>query len=586
MPKTYFEIEYRLFDLTADSDSTYTAVGADTSVSVISQLASDRDPTDYMMLEHNFSVLDGTKGYMPDDGTYPFCTTDLANSSGVFTTHPVITDTFSDNHTSAGVLIHFLNNFPYEVIVTWYDKDNVQIDQKTYHPDQLDYFCENLVTNFRKVKIEITKTNPYMRVKINRIEYGQTYVWDEDDVKDAKTTEDVDMLSDKLSANKLTMKFVDESNEFNISNQGGMHLLLQKGQTAKAFEYVDGERLFRGNWFFKQYSSAKYLTSMTLEDYIGIMDASDYLNGGIINGTLAGVLIEDIFSVCGIEDYTIDDATYNTPLYGGLKLMTCRKAMREVLFAADSIILSTENDGLVIKKRDRLAPILLPRSRKFSTTMQVNDYVSDVTVKYNEYEVEENASKLLEADYEAGTYTVQFNNPVVVSSLTITASVGTAVITEAAQLYATFTVSEAATVLIEGIKYKSTAASVTSSITDIEGGMVRKTKSFSGTLLNYTLAKEEADAILDYYSLRHSVKVSAMAGEHRCGDWIEIENPDETHGNFLAGMEKVTTDLSGGFIENATLVGYYKLETAYPYAGVNDSGGTVVDIYAGEEVTM
>jgi len=584
MAKTHFEIEYRLYDLTADSDSHYTVTGEDQSLSSVSLLAAERDAEEYMTFEQNFSILDGSKGHMPGDAVYPFFSDSMAGGSGEFSPALTITDTFTENHSSSGVLVHFLDFFPYEIQVSWYDRDGVLIDAKTYHPDRLDYFCRNTVLNFRKVVLTITKANPFSYAKVNRIEYGQTYVWGETEVKEAKSSESVSMLSDNLATNKLTMKFVDVANEFNIGNQQGLHNLLQKGQTAKAYEYQDGVRQFRGKWFFKKYASEKNLTTLTLEDYLGIMDTYDYSGGGILAGVLAGPLIESLLARCGITEYEIDAETYSTPLYGCLKLMTCRKALREILFAADSIVLTTETDVLTIKKRDRLAPIVIPRSQKFSTRMQVNDYVSDVTVKYTEYEADAEASQISQAEYDAGSYTVLFNDPVVAASITVTATAGQATVTEREQLQVAFTLSEPAAVTISARKYQSTNVAVTASVEAVEGGMVRSTKSLTGTLMDQRLARAKAEAALDYYQLRHSLRVSCLAGEHRCGSWVEVENPDSSHGNFLAGVEKVDTNLTGGFLESCTMLGYYKLTTVHNYTGVTDGSGTVPDLYAGDEL--
>ena len=584
MAKTSFEIEYRLYDLTADSDSHYSAAGEDQSLSSVSLLASDREASEYMTFEQNFSILDGSKEHMPENMVYPFFSAGMAPGDGEFSPVPAITDTFTENHSSSGVLVHFLDFYPYEIRIRWYDRDGILIDDVVYYPDRLDYFCRNMVLNFRKVVLTITKANPFSYVKINRIEYGQTYVWGETEVKEAKSSESVSMLSDNLASNKLTMKFVDVANEFNIGNQQGLHNLLQKGQSAKAYEYQDGVRMFRGKWYFKKYTSEKNLTTLTLEDCLGIMDAYDYSGGGIISGTLAGELIEDVLACCGITEYEIDAETYNTPLYGCLKLMTCRKALREILFAADSIVLTTETDILTIKKRDRLAPIILPRSRKFSTRMQVNDYVSDVTVKYTEYEAAADASQISQADYDAGTYMVSFSDPVVAGSISVTANAGQVTVTEREQLHVAFTVSEPATVTITARKYQSTNLSVTASVEAVEGGMARSVKSLTGTLMDQRMARAKAKAALDYYQLRHNLRVSCLAGEHRCGSWVEVENPDSSHGNFLAGVEKVDTNLTGGFLESCTMLGYYKLTTVHNYTGVTDGSGTVPDLYAGDEL--
>ena len=50
------------------------------------------------------------------------------------------------------------------------------------------------------------------------------------------------------------------------------------------------------------------------------------------------------------------------------------------------------------------------------------------------------------------------------------------------------------------------------------------------------------------------------------GNFAIIENPTDWFGNYIAGMEKMTTNLIG-FVSNATMRGYYQQFTEKNYCG-------------------
>jgi len=555
MPKTSFEIEYDMYDLTAAGDCTYTGHGYNAALSE---------------LQH----LDGSEC---SAGKYAYVSVE-AGQDGAYSATTDIVATFSESHSSVGVYFHFADAYPASLRIVWHDLYGNQIHSQTYAPDGLDFFCEYIALNYRRVTITFLSGTPGEAFKLTKIEYGKTFVWDQDDIKECKSTESVDSLSDALSANKLVFRLVDIEDLFNIGNRGGVHNVLQKGQTARAYEWKDGRKIFRGKWFFKKFSSTLNLSTIEMDDYLGLMDVSEYTNGGFFNGVPAGEIIEDILDTCHITDYYIDTETYNTLLYGCLKRMSCRRAMREIVFATDSVIRTTEAERFTITKRDQEANELIQRGQKFSTTMAAEDYISDVTVRYNEYEVETNASKLSEAEYQPGSYTVYFTDPVDTSTIEVT---GPATITQRAQLYISFTVSAEGTVKVTGKKYRSNTISVTASLTDLDAGETRQSKSYAGTLMNYQLAARKARSILSYYQLRSSISIDCLAGNHQCGDWVEIENPDRTMGNIVGGIEKAETDLTGGYIEKLTLRGYYKITVAYGYAGVAGNDSAIIpDLYA------
>ena len=72
------------------------------------------------------------------------------------------------------------------------------------------------------------------------------------------------------------------------------------------------------------------------------------------------------------------------------------------------------------------------------------------------------------------------------------------------------------------------------------------------------------------------LNVKYLAGDERHGQWAEIQNTLAGRGSYVAGLESIKTDLTGGYISTAQLRGYYRYVSEYYYTGQ--------EIYTGEGV--
>ena len=221
-----------------------------------------------------------------------------------------------------------------------------------------------------------------------------------------------------------------------------------------------------------------------------------------------------------------------------------------------------------IYKPSRVVHTTIPRSRKFSTTPKNQSDISDVAVKFPVYSLNAESKQIFKGTYAAGTYTVDLSSPA--TEMTITG--GT--ITEQTDNYVTFTVAEEGEVVVSGQKYGKEDLTVMASVKKVDAGESRETKSFTCTVLNASQAADRAQAILDYYDLRLNLKIKFLNEGDKVADWAEVSNANRQFGSYVAGIEKMTTDLTGGYISTAELRGYYKLAEDFYYTG---------EIIAGEE---
>lgn len=570
MRKTYFKVVYDLKDTTALRDSmpstTYNQPWAAEPL-----LKNNAAFPDYGTLEQDYFLLDGSMPEMPDKPQgIPFWSSEMSDEKGVFSRPPVLVILFSENHTSTGLTFHFAGDIPLQFQVRWYDLGGDLISLKSYQPDSRDYYARNLVENYGRLEIEFQRARPYRYVKLWGLDYGVVVTWDDRDIKTASLIEETDPVSNTLKINKLTFQFVDSENEFNLANSEGLHKALQKKQHIEPYEVIDGVPHFLGRYFLTTPGSDKNLAKMEAMDYIGLLDDTDFLEGRVYNGEPAGNILADIFADTEIP-YEVTEEVAAIPLYGHLKIQSRRKALREVLFACGAIAETARSDTLKIYQPDRIVHSMIPRSRKFSTATKQDDYISDVSIKFPVYTAETEEKEILKAaTYPPGENTVRFSNPV--SGLRLSSGK----IVAAKANYLTFRLDKAAEVTIYGRQYSKQEITVTSSIEMTKAGENRKAKSFSGALFNYDQAKNVSQAILDYYQLSLMLTIKYLAEGERPGAWTEVENSLISRSSYVAGLESITTDLTGGYISTAKLRGYYK--------DVSDCYFTGTEVYTDESV--
>lgn len=567
--KTDLSIEYELYDTTAQEDGTEYSDSNQTFGDLI-LLKEKRSVPSYGTLEQNFFVLDESKTEMPDaPSDIAYFSQEQGDSIGVFENEQSVYVTFTENHTSVGLTLYFEDVYPLEMVISWYDIHGILKAVKTYNPDSKIYFAQNQVEDYAAVRIVFTKVLPFHNVKLSYIAFGTTLVWESDMIKTGKLTEETDPISNTIKINKLNFELVDTQNLFDIGNPEGLHKTFQTNQKITPYEYINGEKTLLGIYYMDVNASSKNLTQITAFDMKGLLDNADFVDGKIYQGEPAGNIIDAIMETAGIADYEIDDEVRSVPLYGTLKIQTCRKALREVLFACGAVIDTDRRTNMYIRKYNRLVHSRVERERKFSTVLKVQEYVSDVNVSFKTWALASEQKEITKGTYQAGRHLVKLTNPA--SNMSI--NVGT--IIKQAPYYIEFELENDSEVKITGQKWESTDISAEASLAHVKAGEKRSTKSFTGTLLDFNKAKEVAKNILDYYQLQQSVDIRYMGRNEASGAWIEVENPDTRHGDFVAGIEKLTTDLVGGFIQTAVCRGYYKLTEPDYYAG---------EIYAGEEV--
>lgn len=575
MSRTYAMAEMKFIDVTALSDASLSS-DYNQELGNLGLFAEQTEQGSYGTLELNQFVLDGSKEVIPtapDD--IAFWSSEKSLSDCTFKNNPVIEVLFSMPHTSSGLTFYFVDEYPKEIKVTWYDCTGAKIIDKTFSPDNLVYVCKHQVTNFGKVRIEFVRTLfPDRYIKLQYILYGQYLTWENETIQTAKIQEEIDQTSATLSINTADVSILDQNNDFDIGNEDGEWKSVQKTQQITLTEFRDGNKIPAGVFYIDDFSFADNVASFSMVDSIGLMDKYTFYDGEIYVNELAGEILEKIFDAAGVKDYSIDDDIYNTTLTGHLAIQTCRAALQMVCFACGAVADDSRSNIIRVYKPDRYVKATIGTDRKFAgnSKVQLDEYVSGVAITCNKYLLDSETTEIYNDILPVGITRITFSEPYKPESITVSGGTIAAVKTN----YIEVSMSESGNCTIIGKKYSSNEFTYQKNVAIMEAGEVEKIKSYGTcTLHNSSILEEIVARLLSYHSLRKKVDLKYLLEAEQVGNWANIRDVKGKYATTL--IESQSIDLTGGFIAVAKCRGYSVVVTENFYTGTEIySGGSVL----------
>lgn len=486
----------------------------------------------------------------------PIFTSVACDSTGKFTNTPELTATFTSNHSSVGLMLNFIEPYPQTIEITWYGSDGAALYIKTVNINNKNMFVSQSVYNYKKITIDFIKGAPSNKVQLDSIDYGYVSTLDSEYISEGTLVEEQNLISDQLPINKLDFSFVDLNESFNLGNRNGIQQYIQKGQVIKPYEHLNGKTTYLGKFFIENYSEDQGLVKMSCYNYIGLLDNIEFYKGDIYTGTKAGVIIDSIMSFAGITDYTIDSGTYNIELFGTIGCVSCRQALREVLFACEAIVNTSRSDTISIKQKSVGLEDTIGRNIKISTKAINREYVNGVTVKYTKYTSGTSTEEIVSGNYSTGDTLIKFDKPF----KNITTDVGT--IKESGKYYCILTLTGDSTVTITGIPYNSLELFRTYKV-ELESGQAENIKTFSSTLCDFNRAYQIAQDIFQYYNYKLEIDIQYLAENQTLEKWYKIENSNSDYDDYIGVAESISTDLVGGFVATSVMTGFSKISNLY-----------------------
>ena len=259
MSDTRVKAIINLYDTTAKEDGEYTT-NTIFQYSDIDQLDYDEYmTTKYATCEQDRFLLDGSYMLMDDPDSSEFCywSGSVANENGTFTTNPVISRTFENNHSSSGITLNFDPNYPLplKVKIRLYNGQTL-LNSGEFVPDSYLYFCDLPAENYKGIEVEITNVDPYSYARLLLINYGESLVYEQGSDRDiikASLLEEIDITSSEVAINASELKTIDLDEVFDITNPDGLYKYLQERQKVQLMEVIDGEIYEMANHYLKEW---------------------------------------------------------------------------------------------------------------------------------------------------------------------------------------------------------------------------------------------------------------------------------------------------------------------------------------------
>lgn len=359
-------VTFDISDVTAAEDVNTINTTAESLISDKKQLINKNREQSYNLetCEPDRFKLDGSFCFADDNisnnGEIGFVSDNLCGDDGSFAVYPEVTFNFNNNHSSMGLTITFdvLNNeYASDFNVTAYDSNNAIITSVDITGNTLVQAVPiGQLYNYRKVVVLIKKwSTPYRRARICEVDFGVVRVYQDNNLIKMSLTEDMDLTGSSLPTPEFKFTVDNVNREFNILNPQGFYKFLQQRQqvipeigieAAGTTEYVQ-----LGNYLLMEWQSDEgaITASFTARTILETMSSFDYENLAAKSNYSLYQMAIDIFEICGITDYQIDDSLKSLYTLGLIKKTSCRSVLQMIAIAACANVYITRTNTIVIK---------------------------------------------------------------------------------------------------------------------------------------------------------------------------------------------------------------------------------------------
>lgn len=245
--RTNTRVEFGLYDVTARGDSATSCTTAKPFCNLGRDLLLESVPSQnkYGTLESKQWRMDGSFSFFPEVPEQYFWglwSTTQSDKSGVFSDPPVLDITFTQDHSSSGLTLHFYSpteDWASRIKIQWFSQDGGLISTALFYPDAVDYYCAKKVENYRRIRIHFLETNrPGRYLKLAGIDYGVYLHFSGHEIVEAHVLEECDPLSSEISINTLNVSLYNKEGRFSILNPEGYFDVLQHKQKFTVWEDV------------------------------------------------------------------------------------------------------------------------------------------------------------------------------------------------------------------------------------------------------------------------------------------------------------------------------------------------------------
>lgn len=525
----------------------------------------------YITHEPNYWLLDGDFKFMPANPDAGFVSIEMsgAGAGDLDAAPPEITIEFGSMHSTSGITLLFSKSGDYhDMLAVTFFLSGVG-STTMYYPTGIT-FTTGAVAAFDKILIKFHSTSrPQRFARLLNIDFDTITVFTGVTIRTANLVEEIDPLSMTLSIDTLELKLFSSDAAFSVVNPTGVYSDLQRKQPLDVSEIVDGSTVFIGRFYLDRWESLSENEAIFYaSDAVGILDAQTFL-GGLwsysfypLPGVFAPIASQDIIALvmaAANQQYTLDAALLNIDVTGWLPICTCRDALQQIAFAIGAYITCSRSSMIQIKPLRLLADVavvdetILRANMGMNSPVELIPLVTDVEVIANDFTYNGTVSEIiLDVTLPIGTHRVLFNKPVWDWSV---AGTGTTSSMSMDKLnYSDLVVDLAGTFIFTAtavFDLNKKQFAVNASLGAYAARNVVKID--NATLVNSTNAQAVAQRVYDYYQQRYKQKTKLFAPTAQVGDVVLIDT--QSSRQIKGIVEKMATNLSGGFVADAEIIG-------------------------------
>jgi hypothetical protein len=531
----------------------------------------------YATFEQDYWLLDGNMKIKPATAVHiGFMTVTHSDGSGIDGDEPALTITFGSVHSTTGLILTFspyTGDYSSQVWIRFFDASDVQIRSDTYNPTGTTFSTNQTVANFKKIIINFQETSrPYRYARLTGIDFDDLVTWSGSEIKAARVVEQINPLSVEVPTNTLDLTLFSSAGAFSIVNPTGVYAGLQYNDPLDVYEELNGEVIYIGRFYLDEWESqSANLATFKCVDALGVgeIDATNYYTtqeGVWVNESLADT-ISEIMTGTGIE-YEIDASFAGVGLYGWLPVMTKRETLQQIAFTIGAYVTCARSNKILIKPFELAEDLvsydhtLTGADKGLVSPVTRRPLVTGVKILTSYYNYLTANKIVFNGTLSTGDYIILFPDGVI--NETATQSGGTGVKTSffPGANHMPFTVTSAGTFEFTSQLYferltspttlnnGSLPAGTLTNIINIDNAALVT----SGIVNNeYSIVDNVIQRVYDYYNQRYIQKTKLFASPVVVGDSILIDTQSNRQ---IAGIiEKMTTDLSGGFVSEVEVVG-------------------------------
>lgn len=347
-------------------------------------------------------LLDGSREIL-DKQDIPFWSKKMSGADARFETPPEIIIEFGQRHTSPGLYLIFdpaSGEYCSSVTIQWFH-GVTKLYEGTYHPDAVEYFCAHTAEAYDKVVIRLNATSiPYRFAKLSKIVFGVERVFERDELRNVRATQEVSIISSEVAINTL---------DFTLDSKMDVEYMFQLKQPISAY---DGETFIGVFYISNSKQRGKGLYDVSCIDAIGVLDEDPYPVRMLVNVPVRE-LLEDILG--GHFDLELAAVLSTVSVSGYLPGGTRRQALQQVAFALGAMVDTSGSESIRVYKDREASPRKIPVGRIYTGgTVDKAAIVTAVQVSAHGYEAGGEGNDTVEVDgttYLHSTSTTIINNP-------------------------------------------------------------------------------------------------------------------------------------------------------------------------------